>query len=682
MKLVLAEKPSVGQELARVLKATQKQNGYYEGNGYLVTWSLGHLLTLKMPEQYHPEWAEWTFDTLPMIPEKLAITPLKETRKQLAVVKHLAKRADIEYGIIATDAGREGELVARYIFDYLEFKRPLKRLWISSQTDAAIRDGFAHLRPAAEFEHLYQAALARAEADWLVGLNVSRALTVKYHDSLSAGRVQTPTLAFVAAQEAKIAHFKPQTFYKLNVATPLGTAVLAQQLTQTEAEQLRQRLTGQPLTVVKATAKQTVEQPPLPYDLNELQQAANQQYDFSPKQTLNVLQRLYEREKLVTYPRTDSRYLTHDLEATMGARLQAMGRYSKTAAQLSRHPQAPAYIYNDAKVGDHYGLIPTEQAVDPLRLEADELKIYRLIAERFMDLFKPAYQAEVITYTLKLDTQTLKVKTTSVQEPGFKATTPSTAPKLAVGATLQGQITIKKQQTTPPARLNEATLLGKMDHYGLGTPATRADIIDKLQHAGSMSKHGRELVMTPKGQSLLKLVNPDLVSPDLTARWEAQLQAIEKGQTTRPVFINEIKAETKRLVLAIKQSTTVYQDPNLTQKKCPECGHRLRERPTKVGVKLQCSNPECHYSRFRDPKVTNHRCSQCHKKMVILSGAKGDYFKCQNCGNTEQMSAAKGGRHARVNKREQQQLLKQYSKAQAPEESPLAAALKAAMAKK
>ncbi|WP_461215243.1 DNA topoisomerase 3 [Lacticaseibacillus sp. GG6-2] len=683
MKLVLAEKPSVGKELARVMKATEKRNGYYEGNGYIVTWSLGHLLTLKMPEQYHKEWAEWTFNTLPMIPEKLEITPLKETRKQLAVVKALAKRGDIESGIIATDAGREGELVARYIFNYLKFNKPLQRLWISSQTDAAIRDGFKALRPAADFDDLYQAALARAEADWLVGLNVSRALTVKYHDSLSAGRVQTPTLAFVADQEQKINAFVPETYYKLSVQTPLGNASMAKQFaSQQAAEAMRQKLEKQPLKVQGIKAKQVVEQPPLPFDLNELQQVANQQYDFSPKQTLNILQRLYEREKLVTYPRTDSRYLTSDLKATMKTRLAAMGRYSKQAAQLAMHAKAPEYVYNDAKVGDHYGLIPTEEAVEPARLEADELKIYRLIAERFIGLFKPAYRAEVLTYTLRLGDETVTVKTTSVQEPGFKDVAPSTAPTLTVGATVRGKLTIAKKLTTPPARLNEATLLGKMDKYGLGTPATRADIIDKLQSAGSMTKRGRDLMTTSKGQALLKLVNPDLVSPDLTARWEAQLQAIEKGQTTRTEFITDIKAETKRLVLEVKTSTNEYQDPNLTQKKCPECGSRLREKETKMGVRLICSNPECHYSRYRDPKLTNHRCSRCHKKMVVLTGSKGDYFKCQNCGNTEQMSAAKGGKKGRVNKREQARLLKQYSKdAEPEEESPLAAALKAAMNK-
>ncbi len=680
MQLVLAEKPSVGAELARVLKADQKHAGYFEGNGYIVTWSLGHLLTLKMPEQYHKEWAEWTFNTLPMIPETLEITPLKETRKQLAVVKSLAKRQDIKVGIIATDAGREGELVARYIFDYLKFNQPLKRLWISSQTDAAIKDGFAHLRPATDFENLHQAALARAEADWLVGLNVSRALTVKYHDSLSAGRVQTPTLAFVAAQESKINQFKPQTYYQLSVKTPLGNASLDRQFSdQHQAQVEADTLSKQQLTITAVKTKHETVQPPLPFDLNELQQVANQQYGFSPKQTLNTLQRLYEREKLVTYPRTDSRYLTTDLKATMGARLAAMGRFSKTAAQLAKRGTAPDYVYNDAKVGDHYGLIPTEEMVEPSRLEPDELKIYRLIAMRFIDLFKPAYRADVLTYTLKSGDQTLTVKTTSVIEPGFKDVEKSTAEALPVGAKLSGKFIVKSHQTNPPARLNEATLLGKMDHFGLGTPATRADIIDKLQSAGSMEKRGRELLVTTKGHALLKLVNPDLVTPDLTARWEAQLQAIEKGQTTRKAFMGDIKDATKRLVLEVKQSTVKYDDPNLTMKKCPECGSRLREKATKMGVKLICSNPECHYSRFRDPKLSNHRCANCHKKMVILTGNNGDYFKCQNCGNTEQMSAAKG-KKGRVNKRETQRLMKQYSKQAEPEEeSPLALALKAAM---
>ncbi|WP_225048792.1 DNA topoisomerase 3 [Lacticaseibacillus kribbianus] len=678
MKLVLAEKPSVGKELARVLKATQKREGYFEGNGYLVTWSLGHLLTLKMPEQYHPEWAQWTADTLPMLPKHLGITPLPETRRQLGVVSRLAKRADVESAVIATDAGREGELVARYIFDYLQFNKPLQRLWISSQTDAAILDGFAHLRPATDYDNLYQAALARAEADWLIGLNVTRALTVKYQDSLSAGRVQTPTLAFVAKQERAIAAFVPEHFYKLSVTTPLGTATLDRRLSSAAARGLAEKLAATKLTVTAKTARQVVETPPLPYDLNALQQAANDLYDLSPKQTLNALQQLYEREKLVTYPRTDSRYLTTDLAPTMRRRLQAIGGYSKAAAALAAKATATPGVYNDAKVRDHYGLIPTDEPLNLTRLSATELKLYRLIADRFIALFKPNYEATVTTYTLAGAGVEFTLTTTAVTAPGFKDVAATTGKPLAVGDVITGEPKVKQASTTAPGRLTEAALLGKMDAHGLGTPATRADILEKLQSGQLMAKAGRGLTVTPKGQQLLRLVNPALVTPDLTAKWEAELTAIERGEGTRSAFIAGIEDATGRLVREVLTSTTAYQNPNLTQKRCPECGARLAEKATKNGVRLVCSSPTCSYSRARDARVSNHRCAQCHNKMVVLQGARGEYFKCQHCGNTEQLVRGK----KRTSKREDAKLLKQYSQPDEAAESPLALALKAAMKNK
>jgi len=484
--------------------------------------------------------------------------------------------------------------------------------------------------------------------------------------------VQTPTLAFVADQEQKRNHFKPETFAVVNVQTALGKASLSQHYSADKAKAVAARLNQQPLTVTAVKVKHQHEQAPLPFDLNELQQVANQKFGYSPKQTLNYLQNLYEREKAVTYPRTDSRYLTSDLQPTMSDRLQAIRRYHD---DVIKNPTLPKYVYNDAKVGDHYGLIPTEQAVDPAKLDRDELNIYRLIVGRFVDLFKPAYEAEQLTYTLVKDELTLTLKTISVTEPGFKNVAKNQADKLAVGDTIRGNASVDMKQTQPPALLNEASLLGKMEQFGLGTPATRADIIDKLQNSGAMAKQGRDLTVTPKGKQLLKLVNPRLVSPDLTAKWENSLKAIEAGQLSRATFIDEIKTETKTLVLEVKQSQATYEDHSLTGKLCPDCGQNLREKQTKQGVLLVCNN--CGYKRYRDPKVTNHRCGQCHKKMVILTGAKGDYFKCLNCGNTEAMTQAKGNK--KMNKREEQRLLKKYSQAEEPAESPLAAALKAAM---
>lgn len=684
--LVLAEKPSVAKSLAQVLGASPVSRHAYENQQYVITWALGHLMTLKMPEDYRHEWQEWTFDTLPLLPKKMETKPLPKTRGQLKAIQQLTRRSDIGTAVIATDAGREGELVARWILAYCQFKRPVKRLWISSQTNKAVRDGFKQLRPAQEFDDLYAAATARATADWLVGLNVTRALTVKYQDNLAAGRVQTPTLGLIAQQEAKINQFKPQTYYELQLKTKAGTAKLAtqKQMNLDQVTKIQAGLKGRSFQVTRCDTKKRRQKAPLPYDLTELQKDANLRYQFSAKKTLNLLQTLYEQYKVVSYPRTDSKYLSTDLKATMPERLAALGGYSVTARQLLAHQQTvqQKQVFNDQKVTDHYGLIPTEEMPPVARFSNDEQKIYQMIVDRFLGLFAADYQEEQRRYQLTAGQYQFHLTTAQVLVAGFKGDQVQSvmAPQWQVNTTVTGQLNYKKCLTKAPAPLSEATLLVQMDKFGLGTPATRAEIIEKLINSGLMLRQGQHLATTPKGQQLLKLVNPSLTTPALTAKWEQQLEAIAHGQLAAPQFIQQIKQETQGLVREIKQSQADYHDFNLTGKRCPDCNEPLREKATRQGVLLVCSNPNCHYKRWRDPKVTNHRCPQCHKKMIILTGTKGDYFKCTHCNLTQPVEQVKQQR--KPNRHETQKLLKKINQDEEPQESALAQALKAAMQQK
>ena len=337
-RLVLAEKPSVARDLSKILGADQKHKNYYEGKNYVVTWALGHLLTLKMPEDLKNEWQTWQMETLPMIPKYIGTKPLPKTRAQLKAIANLAKRKDISEAIIATDAGREGELVARWILEYIRFNKPVKRLWISSQTNKAIKEGFASLKPAKAYDDLYYSALARAKADWLIGLNVTRALTVKYQDNLSAGRVQTPTLALVAKQEEKISKFIPQKYFTISLEVAGQRATRVQKdphalKERKEADELVKKMSSQNGKVEQITAKDKTIPAPLPYDLTELQRVANEKYGYSAKKTLSLVQSLYEVHKIVSYPRTDSKHLSNDLKATLKDRLHAIAGLFPEAKQ-------------------------------------------------------------------------------------------------------------------------------------------------------------------------------------------------------------------------------------------------------------------------------------------------------------------------------------------------------------
>ncbi|OQO70724.1 DNA topoisomerase III [Enterococcus villorum] len=655
----------------------------------IVTWALGHLLGLKMPEDLNKEWQSWQMETLPMIPKHLGIKPLPKTGHQLKTIKQLAQRKDVSEAVIATDAGREGELVARWILEYVHFQKPVKRLWISSQTDKAIKTGFKQLKPAKEYDALYQSALARAKADWLVGLNVTRALTVKYEDNLSAGRVQTPTLALVRAQERKIETFRPQTYFSILLEVQKEQAKMVQKnpfalKSQEEAQSLVQNLTKSKGTVTSIQEKTKTETAPLPYDLTEIQREANQRYGYSAKKTLGLVQSLYETHKIVTYPRTDSKYLTQDMKGTMKERLQAISDFAPQVKQYLKNGAVvrQTKVFQDNKVTDHHALLPTENRPRYEKLSNEEQKIYQMIVTRFLGLFAEPHKVSQTKVTVTFGKEQFVFRQNKILQAGWKELSQNESNEVnwVEGMKIQPNFTIKKELSAPPKPLTEASLLGQMEKHSLGTPATRAEIIEKLIKSELMERTPQGLQVSPKGKQLLELVNPSLVSPDLTESWEKDLEAIAMGKKQAQHFLKEIEKETKRLVQEIKTSKQTYQDFSITQKKCPECGANLREKNTRDGKIYVCTNQDCHYRRRKDPKVSNHRCQQCHRKMEIIEGKNGAYFRCKYDGTTEKMLDKKEQKK-KMTKHEERRLLKKYAQAEEPEESPLAAALKAAMEK-
>ena len=396
--LVLAEKPSVGRELARVLNCSKKGEGCFSGEKYVVTWALGHLVTLADPEAYGDKYKNWSLDTLPMLPKPMKLEVIRQTSKQFNIVRKLLKSQDVGSIIIATDAGREGELVARWIIEKSGVKKPIKRLWISSQTDKAIKDGFRNLKDGRDYNNLYMAAQARAEADWLVGLNVTRALTCKFNAQLSAGRVQTPTLALLVSRENEIRHFSPKEFY--SVEADLGRLFVSwhddkgsSTFNRDKAEKIAADIKGGEFIVTAVTAKEKQTTAPMLYDLTELQRDANRLYGYSPKQTLNIMQKLYEQHKALTYPRTDSRYLTDDIAATLEERLRAVSKNEEAAVEiLKQGRRINKACINNAKVSDHHAIIPTEQRLPMISLSTEEKRIYSLVVKRFLACFMPPYR--------------------------------------------------------------------------------------------------------------------------------------------------------------------------------------------------------------------------------------------------------------------------------------------------
>lgn len=685
--LVLAEKPSVAREIARVMGCNNKQKSYIEGPKYVVTWALGHLVGLAEPEDYNKKFATWALEDLPILPEKTKLKVLRETNQQYKAVQHLMKRQDIEELIVATDAAREGELLARWIMNMAGWKKPFRRLWISSQTDKAIKEGFAKLRPGRDFDRLYESARCRAEADWMIGLNVTRALTCKFGSPLSAGRVQTPTLGMIMDREKEITGFRSVDFETLTA--DFGDFQAAWRASNGDGRifekdktaSLKDKLTGRSGRIIKVQKSEKSEPHPLAYDLTELQRDANRKFGFSAKQTSSVLQRLYEQHKLVTYPRTDSRYLTSDMTGTLKERLDsvAVGPYAALARPLLRKPlPITKRIVDDSKVSDHHAIIPTEQTVLLNGLSTEERKLYDLIVRRFISLFYPPARYDAVAVTVNVEGESFHVKGTTVKDAGWRevyggdmsndddeessdepAAGSVKLPELREGTTVTiSRCVVRPGRTQPPKRYNEASLLTQMEKHGLGTPATRADIIEKLVSSDTIERQGNQLHPTGKGKQLIELVSTQLRTPDLTARWEAELEKIARGQGKPELFLQGIRSMAQELVTGVKTSGAEYKPHNVSNSNCPECGTRLLEKKSKRGKLLVCPADNCGYTRAGEKRLSNRRCPQCHKKMELKEGKAGMFVQCLGCGITETLDKD----HKHVNKREQQKLVQQYSK--------------------
>ena len=694
--LVLAEKPSVGRELARVLGCQQKQKGYFEGPRYIVTWALGHLVELAEPEDYDRKYSTWKLEDLPIIPKGMKLKVIRQTSHQFRVVSSLAKRNDLNELIIATDAGREGELVARWIMELVRWQKPFRRLWISSQTDKAIQEGFANLRPGPAYDNLFSSAVCRAEADWLIGLNVTRALTCKFNAQLAAGRVQTPTLSAIVKREAEIREFKPVDYWLAEADFGLFRAQWSKGgenrfFERAQAEAICAKVRGKSGKITELKRREKTEPHPLAYDLTELQRDANKRYGFSAKQTSTLLQNLYEQHKLVTYPRTDSRHLPSDIVSTLKERLAAIavGPYAQLARPLMAKPLQPGKrVIDDSKVTDHHAIIPTGEKLYLPKLTADEARLFDLIARRYIALFYPPCIFEEIAVTALVEGEEFRAKGRAVKAAGWKQAydyeeivdeAEQRLPQLEAGQKLLARsCTALDRQTQPPARYTEASLLTVMEKHNLGTPATRADIIEKLLQTDSVERSGNQLLPTAKATQLLELVPEELRSPELTAKWERELEAIARGQGDKNRFLQGIRRQAAAMVQEVAGSEEVYKHHNATRSRCPECGQFLLERKGKQGVMLVCPDRACGY-KFRDSKqLTNRRCPQCHKKMELRQGKAGKFFQCRPC-NVIEMLDGEGGKRGR--KGQDGNLVKKYQK-DAPLSSSLGDALKAALEEK
>ncbi len=672
--LIIAEKPSVGRDIARVLGCKNHNHAYIEGDKYIVTWALGHLVTLADPDAYDKRYATWRLEDLPILPDKMKLIVMKGAGKQFGVIKKMIHRGDVGSVVIATDAGREGELVARWILYKAHNKLPLKRLWISSVTDKAIREGFRNLKDARQYENLFRAAEARAEADWIVGINASRALTTKYNAQLSCGRVQTPTLAMVASRDALIRNFKPQSYYEVDAVTGKGNLSWVSEKGQTrifskdKADGLIKKLTGERLKVTSVKRAEKKKHAPELYDLTTLQQEAYKHYGYSAKKTLSIMQRLYEQHKVLTYPRTDSRYLTSDMANTLEERVRAcgVGEHRPAAFKLLKAGIKPSSRFiNDQKVSDHHAIVPTEESPIPGNLDTEENRIYEMVVRRFLAVFMPPYAYSQVTVHAEAAGEVFTAKGSVALQQGWKSLyknelsdqNQSVLEDFAQGETLAVKAyRVKAGKTSPPPLFNEGTLLKAMenpskylehkeDKYskilgqtgGIGTVATRADIIEKLYNSFLIESTPDGMRPTSKGKQLLGLVPEDLKSPDLTAQWELRLDAISKGKEQKVQFLHEMRGFAKRAVKEIDTSAKSYKHDNMTREKCPECGKFLLKVKGKRGEMLVCQDRECGY-RKTIARVTNARCPNCHKKMKMVGQGDGKTFVCR-CGYKERLTA-------------------------------------------
>ena len=628
MKLVLAEKPSVAQSIAKVLGATKREDGYLEGNGYVVSWCVGHLVELSQPEAYDEKYNKWAYADLPIFPDQWKYQVSASTKKQFGILKKLMARKDVESLVCATDAGREGELIFRLVYQQAGCRKPFERLWISSMEDSAIREGFEQLKPSTEYDALYEAALCRERADWLVGINATRLFSTLYGQTLNVGRVMTPTLAMVVMREAAISAFRPEPFYTVELAFQDFTASGERMKQKVLADDVARKCVGSVLNVTKAENKEKSEKPPALYDLTSLQRDANRVLGFTAQQTLDYTQSLYEK-KLVTYPRTDSRYLTSDMKDMLPELIKSLFNIFPVE-DVKNVPVHAAQVINDKKVSDHHAIIPTKEAIKCSLddLPKGEQAILRLIATRLFCAVGEPFRYNESVIELSDGNYIFSAKGKTTVQSGWKIFSGKPAdkdkegekqlPSLTVGEGLSVYSTeVKEGKTSPPKHFTEDTLLQSMEtagadempedaeRKGLGTPATRAATIEKLVRIGFLERKGdkktKHLISTHKGTALVTVMPEQIQSPSMTADWEEKLLMIERGEYDSNAFLKEIQDMISALVQTyekVKGSDVLMAKEVKTVGVCPVCGSSVTERQKG----FFCSKRECHFALWKNSR--------------------------------------------------------------------------------
>ena len=666
MKLVIAEKPSVAQSLAKVIGANKRQDGYLEGNGYLVSWCIGHLVELSAPERYDERYAKWRLEDLPILPERFLYDVSPETKKQYQILKALMERKDVESLVCATDAGREGELIFRLVYNQCRCKKPFERLWISSMEDAAIREGFEKLKPGTEYDALYEAALCRERADWIVGMNATRLCSCLYHQTLAVGRVMTPTLAMVVMRDAQISAFKPEPFWTVQLKAGDIDAASRRFSTKFDADRLLSQCQDAGEIVIESVeTKEKLEKPSLLYDLTSLQRDANRILGFTAQQTLDYTQSLYEK-KLVTYPRTDSRYLTDDMREMLPDLLKAVTEKFKITGDLRSEPVHPASVFDSSKVSDHHAIIPTKTMAesDLTSLPLTEMAVLQLISARLLCTTGEDYRYAEVTVELSCGVEKFTRKGRTVLQLGWKGIWQQFYPEKKTADEVIGQIpsngtrlridstTVKEGKTSPPKHFTEDTLLSAMEtagadevpeeteRKGLGTPATRAATIEKLVQRGFMERKGdrktKHLIATDKGNSLVTVMPEQIQSASMTAEWEQKLLAIEHGEYDAADFMDGIAGMIAGLVAnyeKVKGAETLM-SRNKVIGTCPHCGAEVLEKQKG----WFCSNRECRFILWKDnayfTKIGKRLTPQIVEKLLKDGRARLKDCKSQKTGKT------------------------------------------------
>ena len=628
--LLIAEKPSVGAAIGKVLGASCRKDGYLEGNNYIVSWCVGHLVGLADASSYDERFAKWRYSDLPIVPDEWLFEVPKDKQKQFKVLCDLMRDKRVTELVCATDAGREGELIFRLVYKKAGCTKPFKRLWISSLEDRAIREGFAHLRSSGEYDRLYEAALARSKADWIVGINGTRLFSTLYHKKLVVGRVQTPTLAMLVEREGKISTFHKEKYFNVHISKDNLTADLEKVKTEDEAKAIAAACDKKQAVVSSLKKETKTVNPPKLYDLTTLQREANRYFSFTAQQTLDLVQSLYEK-KLLTYPRTDSQFITDDMEGTVRQVISILCRKLPLFDGVAYTPDIDR-ISNNAKVTDHHAILPTAQVetLDIAELPDSEQKILRLVATRLICATREKHIYDETTLTVSCEGSLFTAKGKTVVQDGwkgieqrFKATLKNkekeepeaVLPEVTEGDILQNVVSsVSEHFTSPPKEFTEDTLLSAMEtagneafddeteKKGLGTPATRAGIIEKLVKGGFAERKGKMLVPTKDGLNLVCVLPEQITSPAMTAEWENTLMQIERGNADADAFLSGIAAMTSELVKAYPflsdAEASRFDTARETVGKCPRCGS-----PVYVGKgNFYCSNRECSFCLWEDNK--------------------------------------------------------------------------------